>query len=155
MLCVSSLPFKQSAFSSSTLSGSPWLVHSFSCPAIPMQMQLPTKVLLHTCSGSAPPPPVHMDILLLLLLSTWTFCHRCAQLVGRSLYALLASPATRHQTQELATWGSSNKRYMMPASNKSRVYHILMATFVPGYDYMGSCDAISWDKTVDKLVVVG
>ena len=47
-------------FFGSTHSWSPWLLHSFSCSAtIPMQMQLQTKVLLHTCSGS---PPVHMDI---------------------------------------------------------------------------------------------
>lgn len=34
---------------------------------------------------------------------------------------MLGSPAPPHQSQEVATWGSSSKRYMMPASNKSRV----------------------------------
>ena len=117
-------------FFGSTHSWSPWLPHSFSCSAtIPMQMQLQTKVLLHTCSGS---PPVHMDI------------RTQMRLAGREKHMLcwqvkqLATKVKRSQRGSSSPYKGT--RCQLPI--KAEFYHILMPTFVPGYDYMGSCDAI-------------
>ena len=110
--------------------------------------------LLRLCSSSPcphghspPPPPVHMDIL-----PQMRAAGREEQIcsAGKS-----SNSAPKSRLKRLLLGEAQAKGTLCQLPIKAKVYHILMATFVPGYDYMGSCDAISWDKTVDKLVVVG